>query len=103
MIVLVSSEVLKGKSVIGKNGISIGNIEGVEISEGTWKVTYFHVSLSDEVAKQLGFKTGLVGIIRKHVVSIPTKSITNVGDVVITNVEMKDLERMARPEVKATS
>ena len=101
---MVSTEVLKGKKVVGLKGIIIGEVEGAEIDVDSWKVTQMHVSLTEEVEKQLGFKTGLLrSKISKQVISIPIESISEVGDVVNAKVDMSGLESLARPEMKATT
>jgi len=100
----VSTEVLKGKNVVGLKGIIIGEVEGAEIDVDGWKVTQMHVSLTEDVEKQLGFKTGLIrSKLSKQVVSIPIESIGEVGDVVNATVDMNDLKSLARPEMKATT
>ena len=101
---MVSTEVLKGKTVVGLKGMIIGEVEGAEIDVNSWKVTQMHVSLTEDVEKQLGFKTGLIrSMISKQVVSIPIESINEVGDVVNSNVDMNKLKSLARPEMKVAT
>ncbi|MCW3999104.1 MAG: hypothetical protein NWE93_02565 [Candidatus Bathyarchaeota archaeon] len=99
---MVSAETLKGKKVIGVRGSLIGEVEGIEISMDDWKVSHFHVQLSDEVAKQLGFKTGLISVRTKPIISLPVEAIDHVGDVVTVKNEIKELKDLEHAEMRVS-
>jgi sporulation protein YlmC with PRC-barrel domain len=90
---LVSAEVLRGKKVIGVKGAVIGQVDGVDISIPGWQTTHVRISLSDEVAKELGYRTGMMSrISTRPIMSIPVEAIDQVGDVVTIKDSIKDLK-----------
>jgi sporulation protein YlmC with PRC-barrel domain len=105
VIFLVSAEVLRGKKVIGVRGIMIGQVDGVEISVDNWKATHLRVQLTDEVAKQLGFRRGFLASnlsMSKPVISLPVEAIEHVGDVVTVKSEIKELKDLEDAGMKVT-
>lgn len=95
---MVFSQTLKGKKVFGANGILIGQVEGIDFSDKTWKVNHFLVRLTDEVAEQLGFKSGIRA---KQNVLIPVDAIDKIGDVVTIKPEIENLSDLERVEAEA--
>lgn len=97
---LVTAESFKGKKVIGAKGAIIGQIDAVDINIQNWTATHIRVALSEDVAKQLGFRTGFVrSMVNKPIISLPVDAIENVGDVITikdTVKDIKDLE-LVRP------
>jgi sporulation protein YlmC with PRC-barrel domain len=68
VIVLVKIEEIKGKKVIAKNGMNIGQVEDVEL-DNNWGVTNVDVKLNDDVAKLYGTKGGFM---TKSVLPLPS-------------------------------
>ena len=60
MILLVKIKDVKGKKVIAKNGMMIGEVEDIELDENTWIVKTAYVKLEDEVAKLYSVKGGFM-------------------------------------------
>jgi sporulation protein YlmC with PRC-barrel domain len=95
-VILVSAESFRGKKVIGIKGLLIGEVEGLDIDIDTWRATHIRIHLTDDVAKQLGYRTGgLINIRSNPIISLPVEAIDQVGDVVTIKdsfKELKDLE-----------
>lgn len=92
---MVSAENIRGKKVIGIKGLFIGNVEDLDIDTSSWRATHIRIHLTDEVAKQLGYKTSLLNIRSNPVISLPVEAIDQVGDVLTIKdsfKEIKDLE-----------
>ena len=90
----------KIKKVYGAKGILIGQVEGIDFSADTWKVTHFMVRLQDEVAKQLGYKSHVRG---KHNILIPVDAVDKIGDVVTIKRGIENLTDLERVEAEAAS
>jgi sporulation protein YlmC with PRC-barrel domain len=92
---LVSAESFRGKKVIGIKGLLIGEVEGLDIDIDNWRATHVRIHLTDDVAKQLGYRTSLINIRSNPMISLPVEAIDQVGDVVTIKdsfKELKDLE-----------
>jgi len=98
---LVAAETLRGKKVIGVKGALIGEVDGVEIDLEDWKVSHFRVHLSEDVAKQLGYRTGLISSrMSKPIISLPVQAIDHVGDVITVKNEIRELKDLEHAEMK---
>jgi len=97
---LVSAESIRGKKVIGAKGALIGQIDNIDIDTQTWRATHVRISLTEDAAKQLGFRTGLISSrVNKPIISLPIESIDQVGDVVTIKSSIKEISdlEMAKP------
>lgn len=99
---MLAAESLRGKKVIGVKGVLIGEVEGVEIDMKNWQVTNFRIHLSDDVAKQLGYRTGFMGM-SKPTISLPIAAIDQVGDVITVKNEISELKDLEHAETKVAS
>lgn len=97
---MVFSQNLKDKEVYGAKGILIGEVEGIDFSDNTWKVTHLLVRLKDDVAKQLGYKSG---IRTKHTILLPVDAINKIGDVVTIKPGIETLADLERIEAQAAN
>ncbi|MCW3999727.1 MAG: hypothetical protein NWE93_05770 [Candidatus Bathyarchaeota archaeon] len=84
---MISFSELLGKQVIGTGGFIIGEIKGASLDVKTWQVPQLQVKLTDNAATELGFKKRF----RSSTVTIPTKMIQAVGDVVTMAPPLKEL------------
>ncbi len=75
---MISFDTLIGKKVIGTDGYIIGEVTGAEIDPTIWHVHQLHVKLTDNASEELGFKKRF----RSSKISMPTKMVRSVGDVV---------------------
>jgi sporulation protein YlmC with PRC-barrel domain len=84
---LISLETIVGKQVIGTGAFMIGEVKGALVDTKTWQVPHLYIKLSDNAADELGFKKRF----RSSLVSIPTKMVQAVGDVVMIAPPLKEL------------
>lgn len=96
---MVSSKLLVGKNVIDATGMILGQIESFEVGTDNWKISSVYLELSESAAKKLGLRTGRLGL-NRPIISIPTDTINNVGDVVTIKNEVKDLRDLDQAQIK---
>jgi sporulation protein YlmC with PRC-barrel domain len=77
--------------MLGPNGYSIGEVEGLDVDTDNWQVTGLHVILTDEAATELGFKRPLVS---KVVVKIPIYAISTVGNFITLDKAIESLKSL---------
>ena len=90
--ILVSSTKLKGKKVIGAKGYTVGIVEGVDVEPSNWQITGLQVGLTDDAAKDLGFKRPFLS---KVVIIIPTNVVSLIGNFINIDESVEDLESLA--------
>jgi sporulation protein YlmC with PRC-barrel domain len=90
--ILVSSTKLKGKKVIGANGNVVGEVEGLDVESSNWQVTGLQVGLTDDAAKELGFKRPFFS---KVVIIIPSNIVSLVGNFINIDESIENLESLA--------
>lgn len=88
---LVNPIKLKGKRVIGAKGYIVGEIEGLDLDLSNWQVTGLQVGLTDDAAKELGFKRP---ILSKVVIIIPSKVVSLIGNFITLDEAIKNLESL---------
>jgi len=82
---------LHGRTVIGADGLAIGEIAGLFLDSGTWGVESLQVSLRKDVADQLGADRS---IFRAGTLEIPIRLVQSVGDAVILAVAVDELRQV---------
>jgi sporulation protein YlmC with PRC-barrel domain len=87
----LSDSNLHGRTVIGADGLAIGEIAGLFLDSGTWGVESLQVSLRKDVADQLGADRS---IFRAGTLEIPIHLVQSVGDAVILEVAVDDLRQV---------
>jgi sporulation protein YlmC with PRC-barrel domain len=90
---MVSFKDLSDKFVICAGGFDLGQINGVEINTGTWKVTHLNVKLSKSASEDLGFKKR----IGSSTVCVPVTLVFSVGDNILLNKSLEELTK--NPEI----
>ena len=93
MIDLVEASRFKGKKVVGAQGSEVGEVEGIELDLGNWKVVGLQVGLTNEAAAQAGFKRPILSQI---VVRVPVELVATVGDVVMLKEQVKELKELVQ-------
>lgn len=89
---MVKIDEIKGKKVIAKNGMRIGEVEDVELDDNTWTVTKVDVKLTDEVAKLYGTKSGFMA---KSVVPLPSNVVGPItGDDIVLKEQVTDINSL---------
>lgn len=84
-----------GKRVIGANAYMLGEVMGADVDTGKWQVTHLHVSITDDAARELGFKKPFMGSV---VVCLPVSLIQAVGDVITLNKGIDELRNVVEPQ-----
>jgi sporulation protein YlmC with PRC-barrel domain len=90
--ILVNSTKLKGKKVIGAKGYTIGIVEGVDVEPSNWQITGLQVGLTDDAAKDLGFKKPFLS---KVVIIIPSNVVSLIGNFINIDESIENLEALA--------
>jgi sporulation protein YlmC with PRC-barrel domain len=90
---IVNPTNLKGKKVVGAKGQNVGEVESLDLEPSTWQVTGLQVSLTNEAAKELECNKSFL---RKVVVSVPTKIVDTVGNMIILNEDIQDFKTLAK-------
>jgi sporulation protein YlmC with PRC-barrel domain len=81
-----------GRRVAGHQGREIGTVESMMIdTDGPWTVRSFSVRLEKEVAADLKLKKKLLST---QLISIATKDIRTVGDIVMLSIDTKQIGEM---------
>jgi sporulation protein YlmC with PRC-barrel domain len=87
----IGSAKLEGKKIVGANGYSVGEVEGLDVNIDNWQVTGLEVILTDEAATELGFKRPLVS---KVIVKIPSNAINSVGNFITLDKAVENLKSL---------
>ncbi len=82
---------LNGKKVVDAEGYILGEVDGVDVDLVTWQATGLYVSLSDDAIVELGFKKPFLS---KIVISMPTKIVKAIGEVITLSESLKSLKDM---------
>jgi sporulation protein YlmC with PRC-barrel domain len=81
-----------GKRVVCRKGREIGAVESIMFdTKSTWTVPYFKVRLEKAVVEDLKLKKPLL---KTPLISIATKDVRTVGDLVMLAIEMDQLKDM---------
>jgi sporulation protein YlmC with PRC-barrel domain len=84
---------LKGKKVMGAKGQTVGEVEALEVEPVNWQVTGLQVSLTKDSATELGFNKTFLN---KTIVTIPTKIVSSVGNMIVLNEGIQDLKALVK-------
>lgn len=84
----MNPSLLDGRKVVGKEGYILGEVDGVDINIGTWRVNAFFVSLTDDATSELGFKKPFLG---KVAVALPTHLVEALAEVITLKVPIRNL------------
>ena len=87
--ILVSSNKIEGKQVIGAKGYVVGKVEGLDLNIDNWQVTGLQVALSDDATMKLGFKKPFLSNV---VVAIPSNVVNHVDGFVYLKEALDSLE-----------
>ena len=90
---VVNPTKLKGKKVIGAKGQNVGEVEALDLEPSSWQVTGLQVSLTKAAATELECNKPFL---RKAVISIPTKIVDSVGNMVILNEDIQDFKALLK-------
>jgi sporulation protein YlmC with PRC-barrel domain len=85
--------ILNGKKVIGAQGFTLGEVEGVDVDSNTWQASTLYVSLSDEAAAGFGLRKPFMS---KITICLPTQIVKSIGDVITLNEPLYNLDGAAK-------
>ncbi|MCW4017873.1 MAG: hypothetical protein NWF00_04225 [Candidatus Bathyarchaeota archaeon] len=80
---------LHGRKVVDSEGYILGEVDGVDVDLSTWQATGLLVGLNDEATGELGFKKPFLS---KIVISMPTRIVKAVGEVITITESLKSLK-----------
>ncbi len=84
----LSDENLRGRTVIGADGLAVGEVETLFLDSDAWRIESIRVKLRKEVADQLGAPHS---IFRAGTVEVPVRLVQSVGDAVVLSVAVDGL------------
>ena len=79
---------LHGKKVVSTKGYVVGEVEGLDIELDSWQVKGLQVGLTDEAAKELGYKKPFLS---KVIVIIPSEVVNSVENFITLNENVENL------------
>ena len=86
---MVVTSKLVGKKVIGADACMLGEVTGADVDVEKSQITHLHVSLTDEVTRELGSKKPFLGSV---IICLPINLIQATGDVISLNKSVKELK-----------
>lgn len=86
---------LMGKTVVGANAYTLGNVNDAEVDTGKWSVTHLHVNLTGDATRELGFKKPIMGSVT---VFVPVSLVQAIGDIITLNKSVKELKDIIEPK-----
>jgi len=92
---LVSVSKLIGKKVIGANAYVLGEVTGADVDTEKWQMTHLHVSLTDDAARELGFRKPFLGSV---IVCLPINLIQATGDIISLSKSIIELKNVVEPK-----
>jgi sporulation protein YlmC with PRC-barrel domain len=87
---------LNGMKLITSDAYTLGEIEGAEANTATWQITHLHISLNREAAKEMGYKSPVLG---HTVLCLPVSIVKAVGNVMTLDKTLQELK--GTPECKS--
>lgn len=87
----LSDENLRGRTVIGADGVAVGEIAALFLDSEAWSVESLRVKLRKEIADRLGASRT---IFHAGMVEIPIRLIQSVGDAVVLSVPVDGLREV---------
>jgi sporulation protein YlmC with PRC-barrel domain len=87
----LSDDNLHGRTVIGSDGLAIGEITMLFLDSDAWRVESLQVKLRKDVADRLGADRSMF---HAGALEIPTGMVQSVGDAVVLGVPVDDLRQV---------
>ena len=87
----LSDETLRGRTVIGSDGLVVGAIAALFLESDVWRVQSLQVKLHNDIADRLGAGHN---IFHAGAIEIPIGMVQSVGDAVVLAVGVDELRRV---------
>ena len=84
----LSDENLRGRTVIGADGLAVGEVSALFVDSDAWRIESIQVKLRKDVADQLGAPHS---IFRAGTVEVPIRLVQSVGDAVVLSIPVEGL------------
>lgn len=95
----LSDESLRGRTVIGADGLVLGAIKSISIDTSDWRIESISVELRKDVADRIGASRGMF---HRGVIDVPVRLVQSVGDTVVLGAGVDALrEARQAPESDA--
>lgn len=89
-----TEETLRGRTVLSRDGLAIGEIGPLTFDDADWRVATVQVKLRREIAERIGVSHGLF---HAATIDLPIELVQSVGDVVILTVPVDALRSPPPP------
>ncbi len=96
----LSEESLRRRTVIGADGLAIGEVSGLLFDSSTWSVDSLEVKLRKEIADEIGAARRLF---HAGILELPTRIVQSVGDAIILSVAVAELRQFLPREEEPVS
>jgi sporulation protein YlmC with PRC-barrel domain len=96
----LSDENLRGRTVIGADGLAVGEVAALFLDSDAWSVESIQVKLRKEIADQLGASRT---IFHAGTVEIPVRLVQSVGDALVLSVPVDGLREVLPGEGASAS
>lgn len=87
----LSDENLRGRTVIGADGLVIGEVSAIFLDSAAWAVEALQVKLRKDIADQIGSPRS---VFHAGIVEIPIRLIQSVGDAVVLSVPVDGIREV---------
>jgi sporulation protein YlmC with PRC-barrel domain len=87
----LSDENLRGRTVIGADGQTIGEIAALFLDSDAWRVESLQIKLHKEVADQLSAARGMF---HAGTLELPVRMVPSVGDAIVLSVPALELRQV---------
>jgi len=87
----LSDETLRGRTVIGSDGLVIGEIAVLFVDSDAWRVESLQVKLHNDIADRLGAGRSMF---HAGAIEIPIGMVQSVGDAVVLSVGVDELRQV---------
>lgn len=87
----VSDDNLRGRTVIGSDGLAIGEVTAAFIDTAAWRVESIRVTLRKDIADRLGAERTMF---HAGSIEIPVAMVQSVGDAVVLGAAVDDLRQV---------
>jgi sporulation protein YlmC with PRC-barrel domain len=84
----LSDENLRGRTVIGADGLAVGEVAAIFLDSEAWRIEAILVKLRKEVADRLGAPHSLF---RSGTVEVPVRLVQSVGDALVLSIPVDGL------------
>ena len=93
----LSDKNLCGRTVIGSDGLAIGEVAALFLDSDVWRVESVQVKLRNDVADRLGADRGMF---HAGALEIPIRMVQSVGDAVVLSVAVDELRQVVPGALK---